>query len=299
MDQQWPVPPPFIGGEELRGLLDADRPVRLVDVRWSLDGAHGRHGYTEGHVPGAVYADLDTDLAGEPSAAGGRHPLPTPTAFAGALGRLGVGLQDLIVAYDQGSGAIAARLVWMCRAIGQPASVLAGGLAGWDGSLEAGSVRVPAVERPAVAWPVSLLADADLVDRLRQDPDAVVIDARAVERYRGGAEPVDARPGHVPGAVNLPVADNLADDGGLADEEQLRARYARAGALDAAEVVAYCGSGVTACHDLLVLEQLGRRGRLFPGSWSAWSADLDRPVATGSDAVPDATGADEPGRADP
>lgn len=280
------MPPPFLEAARLRGLLDAGEPVRLGDVRWSLDGAQGRHTYLDGHLPGAVYVDLDTDLASAPSPAQGRHPLPEPAAFAAALGRLGVGPQDLVVAYDQGSGAIAARLAWMCRAIGQPASVLSGGLAAWDGPLEAGDVVVRPFVRTAVAWPVDKVADADLVDRLRTDPDAVVIDARAPQRYRGDDEPVDARPGHVPDAVNVPVADNLAADGRLAADADLRARYAAVGAIDAAEVVVYCGSGVTACHDLLALEQLGRSARLYPGSWSAWSADPNRPVAVGS-ATPD------------
>lgn len=279
-------PPPVVDGTWLRTALaeaaqDRAAPVRLVDLRWSLDGTQDRHSYLEGHLPGAVYADLDTDLAATPSPTGGRHPLPTPEAFAAVLGRLGIGPQDLVVAYDHGPGAIAARLVWMCRAIGQPATLLSGGLAGWDGAVESGEVVAVPVERTPVPWPRTRLADLDDVEQLRHDPAAVLIDARDPARFRGEQEPVDARPGHVPGAVNLPVAANLDPDGRLLPLEDLRARYAALGALSAEQVVVSCGSGVTACFDALALEALGVEARLFVGSWSAWSADPARPAATG------------------
>ena len=270
--------PPFVDAAFVR----ATTGLVLVDTRWSLDGSQGRHRYLDATLPGAVYADLDEVLAGPPTATAGRHPLPTPEAFARDLGRLGLAADDPGVAFDQGSGAIAARLVWMLRAIGQPAAVLDGGLAGWTGPTEPGGTRREPVERRPIPWPDRLLADADLVDALRDAPDAVVLDAREPDRYAGGHEPIDPRAGHIPGARNLPFTANL-DQGRLRSPEHLRRTYAAVGALEVDEVVAYCGSGVTACHDLLVLEVLGITGRLFAGSWSAWSADPRRPAATGPD----------------
>lgn len=272
-----PGPPPIVDGAWVRA-----RPaVVLADVRWSLDGSHGRDGYLEGHLPGAVFVDLDTVLAGPPSPTDGRHPLPSPETFARELGRLGIGADAVVVGYDQGPGTAAARLVWLLRAIGQPATLLDGGLAGWPPEeLEAGEVRRPPVQRHPVPWPADRLVDTDQVERLRHRPTTVLLDAREPARYRGEHEPLDPRAGHVPGARNLPTSANHAD-GRCRSDDELRASYAEVGALDAEEVVVYCGSGVTACHDLLVLEHLGVRGRLFPGSWSAWSADPDRPAALG------------------
>jgi thiosulfate/3-mercaptopyruvate sulfurtransferase len=253
----------------------------LVDVRYALDGSEGRHTYREGHLPGAVFADVDVDLAGPATALEGRHPLPAPGRFAATLGRLGIGVDDEVIAYDTAAGVYAARLVWMLRALGQRAAVLSGGLAAWDGPLEDGEVRRAPVDRRPAPWPAERLVDADEVAALAAEPGAVVLDARAAARYRGDEEPVDARAGHVPGAVNLPTASLLARDGHLLDASTLRAVVHPTGALDAPGVAAYCGSGVTACFDLLVLEELGVRGRLYPGSWSAWSSDPARPVATG------------------
>lgn len=269
--------PPFVDADWLGPRLHEVVPA---DVRWSLDGSQGREQYLQATLPGAVFVDLDEVLAAPPSPRHGRHPLPTPEAFADALGELGIPEDATVVAFDQGPGAFAARLVWMLRVTGHPAAVLDGGLAGWPGPTEPGGAARPPVRRRPVPWPDHLLADADLVAALRTDPGAVLLDARSPERYRGETEPVDPRPGHVPGAVNLPVEENVAG-GRLRDRAELERRYAATGALAAREVVAYCGSGVTACYDLLVLELLGIDARLFDGSWSAWSADRRRPVATG------------------
>jgi thiosulfate/3-mercaptopyruvate sulfurtransferase len=271
--------PPFVPTTWVADHLDE---VVLADVRWSLDGREGRDTYLAGHLPGAVFVDLDRVLADPPSPARGRHPLPSPERFAAGLGELGIGHDEVVVAYDQGPGTVAARLVWMLRVLGQPAAVLDGGLANWDGPVEAGEVRPLPVRRRAVPWPAQRLADTELVDRLRTAPDALVVDARDPARYRGEFEPVDARPGHIPGAANLPASANVDDGARLLDPGELRRRYEEAGAMDASEVVTYCGSGVNAAHDLLVLESLGVHGRLYPGSWSAWSADPDRPAATGT-----------------
>jgi thiosulfate/3-mercaptopyruvate sulfurtransferase len=270
--------PPFVPAAWVSDRLES---LVLADVRWSLDGTEGRESYLRGHLPGAVFVDLETVLSGPPSEREGRHPLPDPERFATGLAELGIGHDDVVVAYDQGPGTVAARLVWMLRILGQRAAVLEGGFAGWQGPVESGDVvRLPA-ERAPLVWPADHLADAELVDRLRASPRGLVVDARDPERFRGEHEPVDARPGHVPGAVNVPASGNVDEDGLLRAFDHLRARYADVGAVDREEVVVYCGSGVTATHDLLVLELLGQRGRLYPGSWSAWSADAERPAATG------------------
>jgi thiosulfate/3-mercaptopyruvate sulfurtransferase len=289
--------PPFIDADTVRADLDG---FVLVEMRWSLDGSQGREQYLAGHLPGAVFVDLDTVAAGPPTARAGRHPLPDPARFAADLGALGIAEQDRIVVADQGPGAIAARLVWMLRVIGGDAAVLDGGVAGWDGALDSGEVVRAPVTRRVHPWPADRLADADLVARLAADDRAVVLDARDRPRYLGEAEPTSSPPGRVPGARSAPFVDNL-DAGHLAPLERLRATYAAVQALDATDVVAYCGSGVTACHDLLVLEALGVSGRLYPGSWSAWSADPDRAVASGpddpgsGDTVAGSTGADGTG----
>lgn len=271
--------PPVVDADGLAVLEEAGGVV-LADVRWALDGSEGYDTYLQGHLPGAVHVDLERVLSGPGSATQGRHPLPSADAFAAALAGLGIGDRDVVVAYDQGGGGSAGRLVWLLRVIGQPAALLSGGLAAWDGPIETGPVRRAAVERHVVPWPTGCFADADDVARLAADPAALVIDARAPARYRGEVEPVDPRAGHVPGAVNVPLDDNLAADGTLRDTAALRDRWRAAGAFDARDVVAYCGSGVNAALDLLVLEHLGVAGRLYVGSWSGWSADPARPVAT-------------------
>ena len=268
-----PVVPPFVSADRL---ATASPPPVLVDLRWSLDGSLGRDDYLARHLPGAVYLDLDTVAAGAPTPAGGRHPLPDPELFATRLGELGIAADDPVVAYDQGPGFIAARLVWMLRAIDQPAAVLEGGLAGWPGPVDTGEVTRPPVVRAVRDWPIDRLADADLTASIAARDDGVVLDAREPARFAGETEPVDPRPGHIPGAVNLPVTDNLDAAGRLEARDVLAQRYGSVGALEAGEVIAYCGSGVAACHDLLVLEELGVHGRLFAGSWSAWSADPQR-----------------------
>ncbi len=274
---------PFVSAAEV--LAERDELV-LADVRWSLDGSQGRAEHLTATIPDAVFVDLDADLAAPPSPEGGRHPLPEPEAFAAALGRLGLGDDDRVVAFDQGPGTVAARLVWMLRAIGRPAAVLDGGLSAWPGPLAPGGARRPVVTRAAVPWPQERLADADLVARLLAEDAAVLLDAREPARYRGEHEPVDPRPGHVPGAVNLPTSA-LVRDGRLAPPDELRRQVEQVGVTGTEEALASCGSGVTACFDVLALEQLGfDRVRLFPGSWSAWSADPRRPAATGPEPWP-------------
>ena len=254
----------------------SDHPDAVVaDVRWYLDGRSGRDAHAVGHLPGAVFVDLDTVLAGEASPEAGRHPLPEPQVFADGMASAGIGDQAVVVAYDDAGGASAGRLVWLLRMLGSDAAVLDGGITHWAGGLEQGPVTpAPAIFTPR-PWPPDALAT---IDDATTAP--TVVDARAPERYSGDAEPIDPRAGHVPGAINLPFADNLTD-GRFKGVEELRERFAAVGITDATGVVVYCGSGVTACHDLIALEYAGLgRAKLYPGSWSQWST-TDRPVATG------------------
>ena len=274
---------PIIDISRLHELLDASASGRerlhLLDVRWALDGSKGHHTYLAGHLPGAVHVDLDTELAAPARADAGRHPLPAPEDFAASLRRAGVTAGSRVVAYDDTTGAPAGRLVWMLRALGHDAAVLDGGLAAWDGGLATDDVRPTAGDVPAREWPVTEIASADEVASGR----SLVIDARTPERYRGEVEPVDPRAGHVPGAVNLPFTGNLGQDGAFLAPEELRGRFEAAGVRAEQEAIVYCGSGVTAAHDVLALQRAGfTRVRLFPGSWSQWSADPARPVATGA-----------------
>ncbi len=271
---------PFIAADELAPVLDG---VVLADVRWSLDGSQGPAQHLQATLPGAIYVDLDTDLSSPPSVDGGRHPLPTPEAFAATLGRLGIAEGDVVVAFDHGPGVAPARLVWMLRSLGQRAALLDGGLAAWDGPTSPGGTSRPPTAPAVRPWPAERLADtAAVLERVSGDAGAVLLDARPAARFAGTAEePGGAPRGHIPGARSAPATDNLAG-GRVLGPEELRARYGAIGALEAPEVIAYCGSGVAACLDLLALEELGVAGRLYPGSWSAWSADPARPIATGT-----------------
>jgi thiosulfate/3-mercaptopyruvate sulfurtransferase len=263
----------------------------LADVRWYPDGRDPAGAYGAGHLPGAVPVDLDRWLAAPPSAAG-RHPLPDPATFAAGLAAAGIGTGDVVVGYDDAGGVIAARLVWMLRAWGVDAALLDGGLLAWDGPLETGPPPAPRPPREPVAprpWPVSLLADVAEVEAVSADAaagrpaPAVVLDARPADRYAGAPDALDPRAGHIPGARSLPARANVGEDGRLLPAAELRRRLDAAGAGGGAGVISSCGSGVTACHTLLLLEHVGLApGRLYPGSWSEWSRS-DRPAATGPD----------------
>ena len=261
--------------------------VVVADVRWYLDGRSGAAAYESGHIPGAVFVDLAVDLAagGGHAAALGRHPLATPAAFAASMARAGIGDDTIVVAYDDSSGGTAGRLVWMLRSLGRRAALLDGGLAAWTGPLEVGpsDTARPAAKFTAQPWPTDWYVDIDEVAAQAASGPAIVLDARAPDRYRGESEPVDRAAGHVPGARNLPWA-------GLIDPftkrfrpvDELRSRFAEVGVEAGADVIASCGSGVSACADLVALEHAGlARGRLFVASWSGWSSDPDRPIASG------------------
>jgi len=268
-------------------LENLDEPGLVVaDVRWYLDDRFGRDAYDAGHVDGAVFVDLDTDLAAPPSYAGGRHPLPDPAEFARVMSRVGIGDTDQVVVYDDVGGAIAARMWWMLDVLGMDVAVLDGGIGGWEGEITtAPAIRGPSQFR-ARNWPDDRTVTADQLDELLGE--ALILDARDAERFAHGSA-IDPRPGHVPGARSAPFAGNLAD-GSLRSPSELRRRYEDLGAADR-PVIAYCGSGVTACHDLLALRRAGLSdGRLFVGSWSAWGADPDRPAETGPDLGPGSEG---------
>ena len=270
---------PLITAAELGARL-AD--VTVLDVRYRMGGPPGREQYAAGHVPGAAYVDMDTALAAPPGD-GGRHPLPDPQVFGAAMRAAGVSATRPVVVYDDWSGHAAGRCWWLLRHHGHPdVRVLDGGWAAWrdgGGAVETGEpvLRPGDFEPGPGALPV-VEAD-DVLDV------AVLVDARAAERYRGDTEPVDPVAGRIPGAVNVPTSTNLAADGRFRPPEQLRALYEAAGVpTDGSRPVAvYCGSGVTAVHDILALELLGVRAALYPGSWSGWITDPRRPVATGPD----------------
>jgi thiosulfate/3-mercaptopyruvate sulfurtransferase len=263
------------------------RPGLVVaDARWRPDGS-GRARYEQGHVPGAVFLDIDIDLSSPKTAASGRHPLPAPEAFARAMERVGIGDDTVVVAYDDQSGSTAARLWWMLSVTGHPCAVLDGGLGAWTRSLEHGPAPRPStrgIRFTESPWPADRIVDTDAVDRLRRNPDWVVVDVRAAERYRGEVEPIDPVAGHIPGARSLPWTESIdPDTGRFRRPEELRRvfeeRFGRA------QMAAHCGSGVTSCHTLLAMAVAGLpQARLYVGSWSEWVADPDRPVATGPDA---------------
>lgn len=258
--------------------------LAVVDVRWYLDGRSGRDAYLGGHLPGAVFLGIDSDLSAAPTASGGRHPLPDPADFASALGAAGIGDETAVVAYDDTGGGSAGRLVWMLRALGSPAALLDGGIGAWPGPLETGEVTPPRAQRTPVPWPADRIIDTAEVQTAVSDT-GVLLDARAEGRYTGEAPAsVDKRPGHIPGARSAPWQGNLNDDGRFASPERLRQRFTALGVADEAPATAYCGSGVSACHNLLALEHAGfTKSRLYVGSWSAWTSDPDRPAETGLD----------------
>lgn len=273
--------------EVLRAHLD-DPDWVVVDCRFSLgDTGRGWASYQDSHVPGAVYAHLDRDLSG-PIVPGttGRHPLPDPEAMAGRLGAWGVGPGVQVVVYDDFKGGIAARLWWLLGWLGHDAvAVLDGGWPAWEGlGMPTSDVILPPVPRTFVPTlrPERLVTAYD-AESAGADPAIALIDARTEPRYRGDAEPIDPVAGHVPGAVNAPWPDNVDADGRMLTPPQLRARFLPLlDGTDPSRAICYCGSGVTANHDVLAMVHAGLpRPRLYAGSWSEWITDPDHPVATG------------------
>jgi thiosulfate/3-mercaptopyruvate sulfurtransferase len=264
-------------------LLAADRPVVLLDVRWALGDDQGREKYLAGHLPGAVFADLETELADPPSAGEGRHPLPSLQRLESAARRWGIRDGDAVVAYDASGGLAAARAWWLLRWGGlSDVRLLDGGLDAWrraGGLVEPGDVLPEPGDVTLTGGGMPVLS----IDEAAALPGSggVLLDARAAERYRGEVEPIDPRAGHVPGAVSAPTTDNLAADGTFRPAPRLAERFGALGAGAGAPVGVYCGSGVTATHEVAALAAAGIEAALWPGSWSQWSADPDRPAATG------------------
>jgi thiosulfate/3-mercaptopyruvate sulfurtransferase len=276
---------PLVTVEWLRAHL-RDPSVRPIDVRWYLtERGRGRAEYAAAHIRGAAFMDVDDDLAAPRGRGPGRHPLPTPTAFAQAAGRAGIGPSTHVVAYDASGGAYAARLWWLLRYFGhERVSLLDGGWQAWQAAgLPTEQATPPIAPATFVAVPhLAMVVDAAAVDVLRRDSRALLLDARASERFEGRVEPIDPQPGHIPGARSAPYAGNLRDDGYMKSAEDLRERYLALGADSAEQIACYCGSGVTAAHTIFALHLAGRTGALlYEGSWSDWSSDPTRPVATG------------------
>lgn len=263
--------------------LPAHAPrTRVLDVRWALPQPDGRPAYLAGHIPGAVYVDLEAELSGHGPATEGRHPLPDPASLTEAARRWGLGPDDRVVAYDGGGNFASARLWWLLRDSGfERVRLLDGALPAWVDAglpLESGDVApLPG----SVALGSGRLPRLDLGEVAAFAQDHLLLDVRAAERYAGSEEPIDPRAGHVPAARNLPTGGNLDAGGFFLPAEALRERFTAAGALGAARVGAYCGSGITASHALFALALAGGDGALFPGSWSQWSNHPSLPVATG------------------
>ncbi|MFD7029991.1 sulfurtransferase [Streptomyces sp. NPDC059917] len=280
-----PVNSAILSASALMAELAGGRPPVLLDVRWQLGGPRLRDAYASVHLTGAVYVDLDQELAG-PAGSGGRHPLPDPEAFGAVMRRAGVSAGTPVVVYDGGQGWAAARAWWLLRWTGHgDVRVLDGGLGAWTAAggavtaEESAPIEGDFKPNPGAEGGPGLL-DADGAAALARA--GVLLDARAGERYRGDVEPIDRVGGHIPGALSAPTSENVGADGLFLAADALRARFAGLGAAEEGVAVGvYCGSGVSGAHEVLALEVAGIGAALYAGSWSQWSADPARPVATG------------------
>jgi thiosulfate/3-mercaptopyruvate sulfurtransferase len=293
-----------------RGSLDARRPL-LLDVRWVLGDPHGHEHYLERRIPGSLYVDLNQDLAAPAVAREGRHPLPSPEAFQATARGWGLHKGQDVVVLDDNGGLAAARAWWLLRWAGhEQVRVLDGGLGAWVAAgyaVDGAQDPIPAPEPGDVELGSGRLPTLDIDAAAAFPQQGVLLDARAGERFRGETEPVDPRAGHIPGALSAPTGENLQKDGRFKTPEELRARFAALGVsrdgggsgsesgsgsgsgsagsdVATGPVAAYCGSGVTAAHEVLALAVVGVPAALYPGSWSQWSNHPDRPVATGPEA---------------
>lgn len=283
---------PFTTLIDVDALAALEGQAVLLDCRFDLsEPGAGRRAYAAGHIPGARYADLNLDLSSPVTSAGGRHPLPAPDVLAGFFTAAGIGDRTQVIAYDEANGSFAARAWWLLGWLGHTAvAVLDGGFKAWVAAgqpLEAGDpapvrggTKLVFTARPR---PQTWLTAAD-VQRALEDPRRLLVDARAAERFAGTVEPLDRVAGHVPGAVNHPFTANLTEDGRFQPLGELRRRWlARLGGTEPSDAILMCGSGVTACHNILAMTSAGLPGgRLYPGSWSEWIRDPERPVARGA-----------------
>lgn len=278
----------LVDAAALAAELGSDRPPVLIDVRWSLAGPPGREVFAQGHVPGAVYVDLDADLA-DPPGRGGRHPLPDPARFAAAMRRAGVTLDRPVVVMDGREGSVAARAWWLLRHHGHDdVRLLDGGLAAWTaagGDVATGDEGAPygddgAPSDAPFTADVARLPVVDAAGAAALAADGVLLDARAEARYLGQTEPIDPVAGHIPGAITFPTLDLVEADGRFLPADVLRVLFAGVDVRPGSAVGVYCGSGVTASHEVLALAEAGIDAALYAGSWSDWIADPGRPVAT-------------------
>ncbi|NYI41895.1 sulfurtransferase [Demequina lutea] len=272
--------------ELVEELASADAP-RVLDVRWSLAVPDGRPAYAQEHLPEAIYVDLNEDLAAPPSTFEGRHPLPTQGSFERAARAWGLADGEAVVVYDDAAGMAAARAWWLLRHAGvRDVRILDGGLAAWRAAhapLESGEIH-PVATEIELSWGHMPVVDAD--GAALDATEGVLLDARAGERYRGETEPIDPRAGHIPGGISAPTQDNLGEAGTFLAADALRSRFGALGVDGSRPVAVYCGSGVTAAHEIAALAEAGFAAALYPGSWSQWSNDAERRVATGAE--PDA-----------
>lgn len=274
----------LITAEELRQLIDAEHPeLRILDVRWRLDKPDGHADYLEGHIPGAVYVDMDSELAqhGQPPTEG-RHPLPSIETLQAAARRWGLNDGDAVVVYDDLKNTASARAWWLLNQAGiADVRVLDGALRGWTGAGYALDTADVHPEPGSITLRCSTLGGLDIDQAAEFPQHGTLLDARAPERYRGDHEPMDPRAGHIPGALNAPTTGNVDDAGRFLPPDQLRAQFISLGVDPDKPVASYCGSGITGAHSTLALELAGFDAVLYPGSFSQWSNHQDREVATG------------------
>ncbi len=283
------MPGILVAPGELATALEAGRfadggPVRVLDVRWRLDRPDGRPEYLAGHIPGARYVDLETQLAAHGEATDGRHPLPPVAALQDSAREWGIDDGDTVVVYDDLKNLSSARAWWLLRAFGvADVRLLDGSLRAWtDAGLPIETGEAPEVAPGSVTLVAGALPTLALDEVGAFAEDGLLLDARAAERYRGEVEPIDPRAGHIPGAVSAPTTENVAADGRFLSRDALRERFAALGATADAPVGVYCGSGVTAAHEAVALQLAGFAPVVFPGSWSQWSNHPGLPVATGA-----------------
>ena len=276
------MPDILITPDDLADLIAAGRGVRVLDVRWRLDRPDGRPEYLAGHVPGAVFVDLDRELASHGAPTDGRHPLPDVSDLQAAARRWGIDEGDTVVVYDDLASLSAARAWWVLTDAGiADVRILDGALSAWSRAgypLEAGDV-VP--DPGAVVLSAGHLPQVTIDEAAALAASGALLDVRAPERYRGDVEPMDPRAGHIPGSLNLPTAGNVGEDGRFLAPEALRRRFEQVGVDDVSPVALSCGSGVSAAHAFVAMRLAGLQPQLYAGSWSQWSNHPDRPVATG------------------
>jgi thiosulfate/3-mercaptopyruvate sulfurtransferase len=272
----------LVSPEMLAAEMASERPPVLLDVRWNLGGPPGLDEYRLGHIEGARFVDLDVDLAAPPARGRGRHPLPEATVFEAAMRRCGVNDDSAVVVYDAGGGLSAARAWWLLRHAGHDdVRLLDGGVAAWTAAALPLTATEPSGAAGAMVVRFGAMPVLDAKGAAALARAGVLLDARAGERYRGEVEPVDPVAGHIPSARSAPTAANLGGDGTFLSGATLRDRFESLGAGAGVAVGAYCGSGVTAAHEVLALALAGIQAALYPGSWSEWISDPSRPVAAG------------------